>query len=239
MIVKKIETAKNWSRESREAKTVQVRDPRYREKGQAVQTMFLQSNTWDKKRNTVLRVRKWTTTGQQVLSRTDRTWPSTQTRTEAFLVRTREFPRRGWSRSIEKWIPCCWEKKTNELDFFVLFWEELSSRDNKNSQNRDELIPIERKMKQTQMIVKRYLSEQMMPTVNISCSDTRVKSLMIEGPIHEKIVFFFKNSDPEVPRRARDPAHWKVTQTTLHWRKPQCLYVWRRIDWLTQNGDLW
>ena len=44
-------------------------------------------------------------------------------------------------------------------------------------------------MKQTQMIVKRNVSEQMVLTVRISCSGTWAGSLMIMSPKHEEISF--------------------------------------------------
>ena len=64
----------------------------------------------------------------------------------------------------------------------VLFYDELSRRDNKGNSNREQV-------KRTQMIVKRNVSEQMVLTVRISCSGTWAESSMIVGPMHEEMSF--------------------------------------------------
>ena len=97
------------------------------------------------------------------------------------------------------------KSETNVRDPCVLFYDELSRRDNKRIESSKVLIP-----NRTQVIVKRNASEQMVLTVRISCSGTRARSLMIVSRCVRKcrsklVCREIKNPDPEVPGGARDP----------------------------------
>ena len=79
-------------------------------------------------------------------------------------------------------------------------------------------------MKQTQMIVKRNVSERMVLTVRISCSGTWAGSFMIVSPMHEEMSFNFDVSRDQESRSRRLKSHsdhcaWSSGEVSTYVRK--------------------